>query len=162
MIGSAIPPTPWYWLTAALVMTAVGCVLWLNGIRAARPLVAVLMVAIGAAAGFLAPVLWHATLARLTTVITGIIAGLIFGGFSGGFGGGGAAELLRRSMDTTRHPRTHRCPAGPRGARHRIAAGGKAGNSFRLPAGQAQRGAGRTNMALEAGDAHVCGRDANS
>ena len=80
MIGSAIPPISWIWLTAVLGVSAVSGILWLNGIRAARPLVALLMVATGAAAGFLAPVLWHATLARLTTVITGIIVGLIFGG----------------------------------------------------------------------------------
>ena len=75
-----IPPPTWPFLLATAITLVVGLVLWLEAVRVARPLVTLLMVVVGACGGFLVPVLWHASLARLTTVITGIIAGLILGG----------------------------------------------------------------------------------
>lgn len=80
MNANEIPPPTWPLLVATGIMLVVGVVLWLEAVRAARPLVTLFMVVVGALGGFLVPVLWHASLARLTTVITGIIAGLILGG----------------------------------------------------------------------------------
>lgn len=80
MNANEIPPPTWPFLLAAGITLVVGVVLWLEAVRAARPLVTLFMVVVGACGGFLVPVLWHASLARLTTVITGIIAGLILGG----------------------------------------------------------------------------------
>ncbi len=80
MNANEIPPPTWPFLLATGITLVVGVVLWLEAVRAARPLVTLFMVAAGACGGFLVPALWHASLARLTTVITGIIAGLILGG----------------------------------------------------------------------------------
>ena len=80
MNANDIPPPTWPFLLATGLTLVTGVVLWLEAVRVARPLVTLLMVVVGACGGFLVPVLWHANLARLTTVITGIIAGLILGG----------------------------------------------------------------------------------
>ena len=78
--ANLIPSATWPWLLTTVVILVLGLILWLESVRAARALVTLLMVALGAFAGLLIPALWHANLARLTTVITGVIAGLILGG----------------------------------------------------------------------------------
>ncbi len=66
-------------LLAAGIMLALGFVLWLESVRWSRALVTLLMAGLGAYMGFLAPVLWHPDLARLTTIIIGIVLGVVLG-----------------------------------------------------------------------------------